>query len=691
MSIDLISGWLDANSRIEAIKTQNEVSKSEKDLKKSKGNSHSKSAANISTQLNKISEQQKRFQREAPTSMDNMLNMFNITSGSGLNSTKYLRKILLETAVKIEPSIQEILSQEAINVLGCSHEQTYVGVINPNNTSSQFDSLDLLPISSGLYIPINSLDFMSNLKNSPETKTGKVYYEYPEPSVNPFFKPYGGNAPYPMNKELFLRTQTSNSYKTQWQKYYQGVSGQDLFDIQYSKVNGFGVSGDYYRIGLVDRMGGNKVGEFLKDYYGTIKMIDSVSIGAQLVNLLTGAINTQSKAGIDEITNQSKFFTVATRVLGLCFDSKTEIDVSGVSKIAELDGVDNDFFKLNEVDLRNIDLNASNVLNGVVEFEDCGNVKLPVNYEILVDELVNFRAIESGQTPEQNVKVLETIIDSISQNPDWKIYGPTLTSVAINKNVLKQIPLAVAAGVLTPKVLLPIFTLMQVVQSGATNTYNKAITSANTNIHSANTILSSGNTVGEQINNIINNGLDFLLQFRKFSIQVISKISSIFLKTLFELLKKDIINLLSAVIKDIIKGLSEKRIARILRLVQILYAVLQLISDYRKCKSLLDDIKTILNLINGFSIGRKKIPLPLCLISDILPGTSPDRASINTIQTLQQLGIPTGTLPDGTPNLMLLYNLAIHKGSEKEKSENAALDAYVLSPAGPLPVVGFPV
>jgi hypothetical protein len=67
-------------------------------------------------------------------------------------------------------------------------------------------------------------------------------------------------------------------------------------------------------------------------------------------------------------------------------------------------------------------------------------------------------------------------------------------------------------------------------------------------------------------------------------------------------LKKDIINLLSIVIQDIAKNQITKRYAMILRLVQLATTIAQLISDYRNCKSLLDDILALLRLINDCSI-----------------------------------------------------------------------------------------
>ena len=203
--------------------------------------------------------------------------------------------------------------------------------------------------------------------------------------------------------------------------------------------------------------------------------------------------------------------------MGLCFDDRREIDVSGIAKVAELDGVDDSFFELTEVDLRNIDITISNVQNGVMEFESCDNVKLPVDYETLVNELIGFRDTLDIQTSEQQVKSIDNILQTIYQNPDWKIFLPTNFNleIAVNKDLLKQIPLAVASAVLSPKVLLPIFTLMQVVESDAKNMYNQAVTSTNTYIQSGNTILGG-------VNNIINNSTDFLKVYKTFSINVVS-------------------------------------------------------------------------------------------------------------------------------------------------------------------------
>ena len=70
MPADLNAGWAEANNKVEALSTYNEVSQNIKSLKKDKGNSLEEFIGDSASQLNKIKEQQKRFQREVPTSMD---------------------------------------------------------------------------------------------------------------------------------------------------------------------------------------------------------------------------------------------------------------------------------------------------------------------------------------------------------------------------------------------------------------------------------------------------------------------------------------------------------------------------------------------------------------------------------------------------------------------------------------------
>jgi hypothetical protein len=625
--------------------------------------------------------------------MDQLLGFLGQTQGNGSATLKYLRSKILQAAAQIEPKMADILKKETIRALGCSVEQTYNGV---TAESLSLQPIPLRPQQEGIYIPVNSVDFFSNLKQSPQTGFGKIYYESEDPSADSTFRPYGGPIPFPMNKQLFNLMTSDNKDRSYSQingKNYLGKSGQDLFDMQYTQINSFGVTGDYYRVFLIDREDGqgnitNNVGEFISDYYSTIKIVDSVDIGAQLVNLISGAIDINAQVGFGELNNQSRFGLIVSRILGLCFDERREIDVSGVAKVGELDGVDDSFFELNEIDLRNIEVEISNVQNGIMEFEDCDNIQLPVDSEALVAQLIEFRNNLSGETVERQAENIGEIIDTISDNPAWSLTAPSNLNVklSIDKSVIKKIPLAVAAGVLTPKNLLPLYTLLSVVESGATYTYNQAVTEINETTAPITEFGNQAANIGAQGSNIVNSGEDFLKKWKTFAIQVISQINAGFLEVLYEILKKDIINLVSIIITDVEKSAKLKQYTMIIRLVQIALVVSQLVNDYRKCKSLLDNILLLLNLIG--QTARISIPQPLLALADLLPGTSPERASINVIEGLQKVGIPTGTLPDGSPNLMGLYDLISKRGSEKEEAENGKILTTIKPQSGGFLMVG---
>ena len=59
---------------------------------------------------------------------------------------------------------------------------------------------------------------------------------------------------------------------------------------------------------------------------------------------------------------------------------------------------------------------------------------------------------------------------------------------------------------------------------------------------------------------------------------------------------------------------------------------------------------------------------------------------INTIEELQKIGIPTGSLPDGSPNLDVLGKFGQMKAMAKEDSDNSkvqiAIGGLTITPAG---------
>lgn len=699
-SVDIVNSAKESSEDISAISTYIEVTSKAQQYVKKLGNSAQKPVDQLATQLNKIREKQKRFQRNVPTSSDQLLDLIGLTRGKGGDTYNELRKIILQAAAKCEPEVKNIIQEESLKAIGCTQEQTYSGISLNDLTLT---TLPQLPFSACTTIPVQSLDIITlasgMLKLEINNPIAKILYEVNNPSVTPgVYRPYGGKDPFPMNRTLGILTQTPNfSFYQNVGKVYQGASGQPLMDIAYTNVNEYGVTGDYYKIALVNRSGStvsqtgvvtgstaNKIHLWMNDYYRTIKMFDTADVGAQICQILQGFMSTKLGMGSGEISKQSAFYNIARRILGLCFDSRTEIDVSGIAKIAELDGVDDEFFEQTEVDLRNIEQSISNIQQGVTQFVSCDNVKLPVNFENLTEQFIDFKANSSGQTVDEQVATLENIINSITNNPDWRLYtNSNLLAGAEGeeaKNIIQQIGLAVSAAALSPKVLLPMFVMYNYIQSQAANTYYSAVTSASTF-----SITGLTNASG-QINNIVTDGVSFLKIFKKFSINTISRIGAIFVRELFNILKKDILRLTNIALREIQKSQYSLQTQRNLRLITIASSLTAIavrgFFDARKCKSLLDEIKDILSVINGANATsakpRQKISALAMLFSDFLPGESPERATINGIKYLQQFGIPTYTLPDGTPNLMLLYGLAFQRGDKLEMNRNGVSDTVLI-------------
>ena len=105
-------------------------------------------------------------------------------------------------------------------------------------------------------------------------------------------------------------------------------------------------------------------------------------------------------------------------------------------------------------------------------------------------------------------------------------------------------------------------------------------------------------------------------------------------------------------------------------------ASIKLLKDFRDCKSIVDELTKILSLVLKRKISALQanpnadVPLPLLFTARLLEGASPTRSYINTIQRMEELGIPTGPMPDGSPNEFLAAISAVIEGMDKENAEN---------------------
>jgi len=624
MSLDLNADYKKVQDKVSATKSYTNLKGQYSAAKKKAGESFDDKKSDVTQSLDKVKEQTKRYEKQIKSQFEQLLDINNITGGKGSNSIKYVKKLLLQTLKNIEPKISEILNEEALNAVGCDQQQMFNGQV--------------------LYIKVSSIDLGGLLKKDPTEPIGKALYEKDPIQVQQY--------PFSLNKELYKRIESGQPYSVDNGQLYIGQSGQDLFDIQYVETDNLAQTGPWYKVTLVNRVNNiNKVGEFMVDYYKTIKIVDFHNIMASIMNSLSGAISIQANVGLVQAGDATKFELILQRILGLCFDNKKEIDVSGVAKVAELDGVDDSFFEFTEIDLRNIDLKVNNIKNGVVEYENCDNVKLPVDSGAVLDSLNNLLFVPDSDL----VNAADALTQSLTDNPDWS--GLAISgniNAAVNLNFVKLIAQGLVTAILSPKILLPIFTMLK----------------------------SLGNTVTDQINSFV----DFAKKFKSFVINLVSKIGSLFVKELFELIKKDIKNLIQQVIMDVAKEQGDKRIIMILKLIQLLLVIIQFINDWRRCKSVVDELLWLLKIATSGFGGGQGIPLPLLFASQLMSGYSESRAFLGAIEEMQKLGIPTGAMPDGSPNLEVLSKFAQMKAMANEEAENGKVQVAVgplsITPAG---------
>jgi len=623
-SLDLSVDYKKVKDKVTANQSYNDLKTKYDDITKRAGDNLEELKSNVTESIdsvkdsiNNVKEQVERYKKEIKNQFEELLDINKITSGQGSNSAKYIKKMMLTALKNIQPKISEILIRESLTAVGCDQQQVF---------NSQV-----------IYIKVKSIDIINSLKIDPSTKIGKLIYEKEQIAVQ--------TNPFPMNKELYERIQSGQPYSVDNGQLYKGVSGQDLFDIQYVEVG----SDPYFKVTLPNRVNNvNRVGEFMIDYYKTMKPIEFQGVINQIMQSLCNSFSISAGLGVTQVEDATKFDIFVSRILGLCFDNRQEIDVSGVAKIAELGDIDENFFELTEIDLRNIDQRVTNFQNGVIEYLECTNAKLPVNANQINDAIINLIEVPDDELVEAAIAASNTL----ANNPAWEFGIRPNIDVAIDLDFIKKFAQGVVSGLLTPKILLPVFIMLK--------------------------------ALGQSAVDAVEDMVSFLKNFKEYAKNIISKIGALFVQELFQLIKKDILNLIQQIIADIQKEKLKKKIAMILKLVGLLIIVANFIQDFRKCKSLVDELLNLLKIATQGWGGD--IPLPILFASRLLDGFSDTRAFINVIEEMQKLGIPTGDLPDGTPNLELLSRFAQIKGMSFEETENGkvqvALGALTITPAG---------
>jgi len=635
MSVDINQDLRDISSKIGVYQTYKEFRTGYDDLKKRAGNSFEEDKKYVAKLLGQFDRNKKeKNDNTCQPFLETLLKQLKQLKGSGLGTETFVKRIFLDTLKDLKGDLVELLLDLFKKELNCGINQAY-----------QFNST--------FHIPVSMVDLFGMLENAPDSKFGKLFYEqkninYQQHQSNPVAIPFS------MNRELYKRTQNLNqTFSSVEGSNYLGTSVQNLFDISYVEsyvdpILGPQV-GSFFKVELKPRQTFTSPDQFLSDYMSTINVLEFKSFFAYLSNYVTGAISFGQNEGKFKLTAVQKTLALNKRISCLCADKTQEISVAGTSKVSEVDNVDDSFFELTEVELRIIEQNISNIKLGVVEFEDCDNIKVPLNADALLAALDDLQFNEDTDDLNEFQNALNIINPAVNN---------TFTA-ALNEGFLKQFLNALVGSILSPKVILPFMIMLYATQQ----------------------------QVPPQVKNIE----DFSKQYRTFYIEFVSKILSKFTQKVLKELKKQIIRLVTLLNTDILNEKKKKVQDMILSIVTLIATPVNLVQDLRECKAGVDEILSLLNAgvkarVDKLANKGAPIPLPLLLASEVLDGYSPTRAFLNTVKNLEELGVPTGPMPDGSPNKFVASIKGIFDGNSQEVTQNGkvaiGVGALTVTPAG---------
>jgi hypothetical protein len=341
-------------------------------------------------------------------------------------------------------------------------------------------------------------------------------------------------------------------------------------------------------------------------------------------------------------------------MLGQCLDNDEEISVSGIAKVPEVDDSSNTFFTTTPSEEIIIQEKIKNQEKGIIILADCDNIELPISslngyiYNIVGNIT---EGTDLSKTFEQDV------LNAMTNDDSWSISFSLRERMKRNMRLrlLKNFAASLSISMLTPKTLLPLMIMVKVLKKNFDDRLYTAV--------------------------------EFLKNFKELMTCIVTRVGAIFTKIMFNLIKKDLKGFLRAVLSDW-KGDQGKLIyLAIIALVGVVKTASAFVKDFRRCKSIIDGILSLLKLLNA--VRRQFVPAPLLLLSELLPGFSVNRAFLNHITSLQKMGIPTGPLPDGSPNLMLMRDFSMMEAFNKEQVQNGKIEGVFsfqqIAPTGAMP------
>ena len=548
---------------------------------------------------------------------------------------KILRTIIKQAIANVIPTIPEIIIQEILRAFNCDLS-TEIPVVGDGLTNS-------------MIIRVDQVDLFKQMKEAPDVGVGKYYYE-----SNSFDNgiPFPYQTPFPLNRFLHFIIQNPN---TPYQ--VPGASGKRLLTIMYDGIDSFVISPHYkggnnavvFDDGFNSFPGnGTKftVAEFLRDYFDNIRVIELQNILGAVLEINAGlglSVKNDGKTNIADVLGINKFIGVLNKIMVACDGLDLgEVSTETISHLSEL--IDDDsFYSFNAEEEQNFYLDAKRKSKGVMKFAGCDDIEVPLDpgiYENAVDEIIA-TLNQGGDGYKAFDMVLQTGVEgSIAKTADplfkeldwnWKLH--------FMEELITQFPQVIMLALMSTKVILPIVFVAKVTNN--------------------NTLLAASPT-------------EFAKLFKRVFVRICRAILKEVLKIVFKILKQFLTKLLIIYIKKLLATQKGKRIKMILSLIQSLLPFIADLNNAKNCKEIL---MIILKMIEATGIDIPFAPPPkfLQFAATTRSGTNSMRVFEKLTTKLENLGIPTGDMPDGTPNLFMLSQFALAESMDEEETINGVV------------------
>lgn len=561
---------------------------------------------------------------------------------------RVLNQIIKESIIATIPKIDDILFEEIIAAFNC-------------------DLSMLVPVAGDglngpIVINISAVDQLKQLFNDPGSPVGRYMYE--QFGLQGVSYPPGPTS-YPVNR--FLRDITFNNgalvnpgAPSNRQTIY-GRSGRALFDIQ-AASNQFTIW-PYYKVDLISPNaqtpgsapaagvpGATKFTfvEFLKDYFGNVRLIEIQNFLGALMEILTGFMSVRNKNfSIENLLGLQKLMASINKMLESCDGMDMHTSTDAVDKLSELYD-DDSFFEFTAEEMRNIEIETQKKSENVISLLSCGVVDVPVDNELL-DEGCD--AILATFNKDEQLKrfdlVLQQFASTSAKKHGFEIDLGTISlpaEIDFKENLIKKLPQILVYSILNPKAVLPIVLTAQLLNQNGT----------------------------------IPTGVDMFARiFKRVIIRVVKAFLAEVARRILALVKEILLRYLKELIKRKLDEMNKKKIRMIKKLIDILFPLIIALQEATSCK----EIYNI--LLAALAANMPDIPfgVPPFLVSAarLRPGTSSLGTFEKLIDKLQSQGIPIGDMPDGSPNLFMLSQFALIQSMDEERTDNGAAQGVIMN------------